>query len=493
MLAVRNTINSIRRSDLECSAEELVCEIRPSLKRKLLIVVFYRPPDSNLDYLKELKKSFRLANQARFDQLVVCGDFNLPHIDWEFGTATTGDSIHNYFTKLVRDTYLWQMIDFPTRNNNMLDLILTNIPEKISDIHGFDDILNTDHKLVSFVLDFNIPKEPKTKRFVYNFKKANWDALKEVLTNTPWDMSFVPGDIEASLSNWCDLFVSVVNDHVPKRRVRNVHDHPWLDLELMKLIKKKNKQRITERKTKTPDDLQKFKDLRRETKKLMKRKKKDYANKLRDSLSENPKRFWSLVKASTTQRSSPSILHDGHKIITDKECRANLLNSFFHSVFSEVTSDSPADAAQPLTNQRLSNIRLSESEVTAALENLDPAKACGPDKIPGRLLKATAKEIAPSLCQLFNMSLELGSLPGNWKMANITPVFKQDDPSLVQNYRPISLLCTVSKVLERCVFNHCYPHLIQFIYHLQQGFLKRRSTKTQLLGVYHDILASLAC
>ena len=185
MLAVRNTINSIRRSDLECSAEELVCEIRPSLKRKLLIVVFYRPPDSNLDYLKELKKSFRLANQARFDQLVVCGNFNLPHIDWEFGTATTGDSIHNYFTKLVRDNYLWQMIDFPTRNNNMLDLILTNIPEKISDIHGFDDILNTNHKLVSFALDFNIPKKFKTKRFVYNFKKANWDALKKCLLTPP--------------------------------------------------------------------------------------------------------------------------------------------------------------------------------------------------------------------------------------------------------------------------------------------------------------------
>ena len=58
-------------------------------------------------------------------------------------------------------------------------------------------------------------------------------------------MSFVPGDIEASLSNWCD---------VPKRRVRNVNDHPWFDLELMKLIKK-NKKRIRERKTKTPDDL----------------------------------------------------------------------------------------------------------------------------------------------------------------------------------------------------------------------------------------------
>ena len=135
-------------------------------------------------------------------------------------------------------------------------------------------------------------------------------------------------------------------------------------------------------------------DLRRETKKLMNRKKKDYAYKLRDSLSEKPKRFWFLVKASTTQMSSPSIVHDCQKIITDKECRANLLNSFLRSVFSEATSNSPADTAQPLTNQRLSNIRLSESEVTAlaALENLDSAKAFGMTKSQDDFLKLRGKK-----------------------------------------------------------------------------------------------------
>jgi hypothetical protein len=56
MLAVRNNIISIRRHDLECKAELLACEIRPGSRRKVLVVVFYQPPDSNLDYLKELKK-----------------------------------------------------------------------------------------------------------------------------------------------------------------------------------------------------------------------------------------------------------------------------------------------------------------------------------------------------------------------------------------------------------------------------------------------------
>lgn len=79
-------------------------------------------------------------------------------------------------------------------------------------------------------------------------------------------------------------------------------------------------------------------------------------------------------------------------------------------------------------------------------------------------------------------------MPVNWKLANITPVFKKDDPTLPSNYRPISSLSVVSKVLERCIFNRCYQHLEAQLYHLQHGFLKGKSTTTQLLQVYHSIL-----
>ena len=85
-------------------------------------------------------------------------------------------------------------------------------------MHVFDDIINTDHKLISFALDLNIPKKPITKRFVYNYKEANWDGLNCALNNTPWDMAFVENSIDASLSNWCDLFLFAVSDHVPTRR-----------------------------------------------------------------------------------------------------------------------------------------------------------------------------------------------------------------------------------------------------------------------------------
>ena len=90
------------------------------------------------------------------------------------------------------------------------------------------------------------------------------------------------------------------------------------------------------------------------------------------------------------------------------------------------------------------------------------------------------------------MSLALGVVPCKWKEANITPVFKRDDPTLAKNYRPISLLCILSKVLERCVYNHCYHHLEPQIYDVQHGFMRGKSTTTQLLDVYHDVLDSVA-
>ena len=75
-LAVKNILPSIRRRDLETNdAEILACELRPDSRRKILAVVFYRPQDTDLEYLKQLKKTLLLALKAKFDQILVIGDF----------------------------------------------------------------------------------------------------------------------------------------------------------------------------------------------------------------------------------------------------------------------------------------------------------------------------------------------------------------------------------------------------------------------------------
>ena len=170
------------------------------------------------------------------------------------------------------------------------------------------------------------------------------------------------------------------------------------------------------------------------------------------------------------------------------------MNTFFHSVFNPSDIEPPTSFPTPskTLDTQLSEIELIEEEVAAVLRNLDPNKASGPDGIPCRLLKEVAHKITPSLCRLFNLSLSLGVVPSEWKFAKISPVFKKEDPSIESNYRHISLLCLLSKVLERCVFNHCYYHLSPLLYHLQHGFLRGRSTVTQLLEVYHNIIETVA-
>ena len=116
-----------------------------------------------------------------------------------------------------------------------------------------------------------------------------------------------------------------------------------------------------------------------------------------------------------------------------------------------------------------------------------PTKQQALTVLPPRLLKETAHQIAPSLCSLFNRSLNSGSLPEDWKLANIIPVFKKGDKTHVENYRPISLLCIVSKVLERCVLSKLRVHLLELINTSQHGFIPGRSCTTQLVEVLNSI------
>ena len=114
-------------------------------------------------------------------------------------------------------------------------------------------------------------------------------------------------------------------------------------------------------------------------------------------------------------------------------------------------------------------------------------KASGPDGIPARLLKECHQQIAPSLCVLFNASLKTGFIPSEWKSANLTPIHKKDSKEPADNYRPISLLPIVSKILERCVYSRFYDHVAHLISPSQHGFLRNRSCVTQLLSVLQVI------
>ena len=183
-----------------------------------------------------------------------------------------------------------------------------------------------------------------------------------------------------------------------------------------------------------------------------------------------------------------------HEVAENPVGKTELFNKHFCSVFLPTTyglNNSEYITSSSITDMEISQIEVTVDEVMERLSELDTTKACGPDKIPARLLKECGEQIAPSLCSLFNHSLSIGQIPREWKSADVTPIHKKDSKEDAKNYRPISLLPIVSKVLERCMGNRFYDHLKDLISVLQNGFLPNRSCVTQLLSVLHTVSQSL--
>ena len=145
------------------------------------------------------------------------------------------------------------------------------------------------------------------------------------------------------------------------------------------------------------------------------------------------------------------------------------------------------------TDDRLTDLRFTPPEVLKVLLSLNTGKATGADNIGNFLLKQTAHVIAEPLCQLFNYSLRTGKFPSAWKKSNVVPVHKKNDRQNKDNYRPISLLCNISKVFERLVHLKLYDFLNSRGLHTSKnsGFRKGDGTTNQLVSIVNKIQKGL--
>ena len=126
-----------------------------------------------------------------------------------------------------------------------------------------------------------------------------------------------------------------------------------------------------------------------------------------------------------------------------------------------------------------------QAEVLDVKQTLRRCKAPGPDTI-NRILHEATSQVAGPLSQLFNYSLHCCKMPSAWKLSNDCLIFKGGDPSIPSNYRPVSLLHTMEKVLERIIFKHVFNHMkdTNFFTPHQSGFLPGVSTVNQLTYIY---------
>ncbi len=174
--------------------------------------------------------------------------------------------------------------------------------------------------------------------------------------------------------------------------------------------------------------------------------------------------------------------------MTDEE-KANTLNNYFVSISTVDASNIALPNFILKTNATIDNINISEQEINDILSNLVINKANGPDEISHHMLKETSRTICLPLSILFNRSIQENSYPSCWKLANVMPLFKKGDNEEPSNYRPISLISCVGKVMERVVFKHLYNYLHsnKLIYKNQSGFLPGHSTVFQLMDIYNQV------
>ena len=125
-------------------------------------------------------------------------------------------------------------------------------------------------------------------------------------------------------------------------------------------------------------------------------------------------------------------------------------------------------------------------EVELILKSLDPKKATGYDKIPPRTLRDGADALAYPLSVLINKIIDSGSVPAAWKLAEICPIFKKDDPHDKSNYRPVSILVTLDKVFEKCLARQLSDYFSSILSPFLSGYRRGYGCEAVLLRLIED-------
>jgi len=185
-----------------------------------------------------------------------------------------------------------------------------------------------------------------------------------------------------------------------------------------------------------------------------------------------------------------AITHNSITVV-DQARQVEIFNDYFNSTFIRSDYSLPCKDSLPSPSSHLDNIDVTLSDVFEALCALDTSKAYGCDGISPLILKSCSTALLDSIFHLTSTCYGTLTFPDDWKVHKIIPIPKKADSSEVNNFRPISLLCIVSKILESIVFKKIISFVSPLICHQQFGFMKNKSCLSQLLCFLSDIHKSV--
>ena len=471
-----------------------VYQFRGGNGESLSLILVYRPPEvpgteadsGNTDRLCQVMRSIKGPQ-------VWVGDFNL-HIDWERNYSPI--SAEDLVLQTVQDLFWEQLVDFPTHiREGMLDLVMASRQGLVGDVRSGGYLAPTaDHLMLE--IDISGPaRASATEELVPDWSKADMDKLKERLASIDWGEV---GEGLGGIAEW-DRFKEIleeeVNKCVPLKKRRKRTRPWWMTRKVMRLIRKKRRLwRFYTSDPRARRDYQQFeayKKVQKEVQAAVKNAKKNYEKKLAKDCKKNPKTFWSYMKKKTSNRVTVGPLKDSQQnLVTDSKDQANILNRWYCSVFTREDLENVPEAVDVYDGpDTLEEVVITSEKVKKKLLNLKPKSAPGPDKISPAVLQSLADILCVPLTSIFKKCQDEGVLPDDWKLSNVTPIFKKSSKSTPGNYRPVSLTCVLCKVMESLIKDAIVEHLARnaLIRSSQHGFTAGRSCLTNLLEYMEEL------
>ena len=430
------------------------------------------------------------------------GDFNA-HYDVAnpSGNSEVGGKLYSF----LESNNLAQLITEPTRvtsnSSTILDLVITNCPERFSASGTLSPPSNCDHSVIFASMNLITHRSRSYKRQVWNFNNVNSADLNCELSQMDWfSLCENTNDIDETYSCWYSHFRSIIEKYIPLKMVTiRPNDKPWMDSEVRHAIRRRDRLLRIHNIRPSPVTWENYRAQRNFVTSLIRFAKKSFYERASTDLSNpdtNCKKWWSIVnKVCGRENSStiPPIIENEVPIFDSKE-KACIFNDYFVLQTELPLANAIPPIIQPYqTQQFLSNIIATEEQVLESMKGVDISKACGYDGIGNKIIKLCSEGFHVYFTYFINLSLSLGQYPSAWKLANVIPLFKNDNPQHKVNYRPVSLLASFSKICERVVFFHLYNFLMEtgFLYKFQSGFRPGDSTINQLIFLVHKIYEAL--
>ena len=274
---------------------------------------------------------------------------------------------------------------------------------------------------------------------------------------------------------------------------RKTLQNPWMTKGLLKSSKRKHKLYETFVKKRIPLNENIYKAYKSLFESLKKKSKKNYYTRHHENYQNDIKKSWDVIKeiiggAKSTKGIFPKRMIIDDQEISDQGKIVNCFNKFFVDIGPKQTSMIPE--SQTKFDQYLSShqtfmgeANLTDDELKETLRSLKPNKSPGYDNISSNVVNETSDIFFTPLKHLFNLSLQQGIFPENLKIAKVSPVYKKGGEFLLTNYRPISVLPSFSKLLERIMYNRLFKYLSQnsVLYKKQFGFQTSHSTEHAIL------------